>query len=343
MDGRQNTQGESRQGLEDLKTFRFRKLHPQVLLGTASDRYAGWIGQIYAPERYLNRLSKRSKTFKDKAFVEETLPVDSLEEYFEHFSILEIDFTFYQLLLDENEKPTQNYFLLKKYGSHLKEKDSLFLKVPQLITARKVHQGAQYGLNENYLNPELFIRRFYQPAREVLGSKIRGFIFEQEYHRRQERIPIDELAASLAQFFESIPEDDRYHLELRTEAYLSLPVFSLMRKHGLGQVLSHWTWLPPLDKQFDKSGRRFFNAGGQAVIRLMTPIGLRYEEAYAKAHPFDKLVPGLLQPRMIADTVKLMRKAIAEGIQMNVIINNRSGGSAPLIAQELAGKFLASP
>jgi hypothetical protein len=44
---------------------------------------------------------------------------------------------------------------------------------------------------------------------------------------------------------------------------------------------------------------------------------------------------------MITDTVRLMWKGIAEGIQMNVIINNRSGGNAPLIAQELAGQFLA--
>jgi hypothetical protein len=30
------------------ETFHFRNLHPQVFIGTASDRYAGWIGQIYS-------------------------------------------------------------------------------------------------------------------------------------------------------------------------------------------------------------------------------------------------------------------------------------------------------
>jgi len=30
-------------------------------------------------------------------------------EYFEHFPVLEIDFTFYRLLLDQEGQPTQNY------------------------------------------------------------------------------------------------------------------------------------------------------------------------------------------------------------------------------------------
>ena len=34
-----------------IKEFRFRHLHPNILIGTASDRYAGWIGQIYSKKR----------------------------------------------------------------------------------------------------------------------------------------------------------------------------------------------------------------------------------------------------------------------------------------------------
>jgi hypothetical protein len=28
--------------------FFFRRIHPHILIGTASDRYAGWIGQVYS-------------------------------------------------------------------------------------------------------------------------------------------------------------------------------------------------------------------------------------------------------------------------------------------------------
>jgi len=325
--------------LTEADNFLFRTLHPNIFLGTASDRYIGWMGQIYSREKYLQRISPRSKVIKEKTFTEEILPVDSLEEYFEHFSILEIDYTFYRLLLDEKGQPTQNFYLLKKYGTFLKEQDSLFLKVPQVITARKIHRGPDFVDNEAYLNPLAFTERFYQPAVELLGPKIRGFIFEQEYHRRSERIPIPELVSALNQFFEAIPRDDRYHLELRTESYLQAPVFEMMGQHGVGQVLSHWTWLPPLEKQFTRSGQRFINAGKQAVIRLMTPLNMRYEEAYAKAFPFDKIVEGMLQPRMIEDTIRLMKTGLEQDIQMNIIINNRSGGNAPLIARQIAEKF----
>jgi uncharacterized protein YecE (DUF72 family) len=48
-----------------------------------------------------------------KTFIEEILPVDSVEVYFEHFPVLEIDFTFYRLLLDQDGQHAQNYRVLE--------------------------------------------------------------------------------------------------------------------------------------------------------------------------------------------------------------------------------------
>jgi len=62
------------------------------------------------------------------------------------------------------------------------------------------------------------------------------------------------------------------------------------------------------------------------------------EESNAKAFPFDKMVTGMLDPEMIEDTVKIVNEAIKDKIQVNLIINNRAGGNAPLIAQEVAKK-----
>jgi hypothetical protein len=78
----------------EVNGFWFRSLHSCVSIGTASDRYAGWLGQIYTPERYGGRIASRTKRVGGKSFKEETLPVESVEEDFEHFSVLEIDFTF---------------------------------------------------------------------------------------------------------------------------------------------------------------------------------------------------------------------------------------------------------
>jgi uncharacterized protein YecE (DUF72 family) len=324
-----------------IDRFLFRDLAPNVFLGTASDRYAGWIDQIYTKERYEGRISRRTKTVGGKSFVEKTLPVESVEEYFQHFPVLEIDYTFYSPLLDEDGKPTRTFHVLKRYRQHMKQNDRVILKVPRVISAQKIHRGSKYVENETYLNPGIFRKQFYEPAIEILGSIFNGMIFEQEYQRKQDRVPVKEMAEDLSRFFEAIPGDTRYHIELRTEAYLSFPVFKVLEKHGVGQVLSHWTWLPPLRKQLTKADNRVFNSGRQRIIRLMTPIGIRYKDAYAKAHPFDKLVEGMLQSEMVCEVANLMREATGDGIETNILINNRAGGNAPIIARKVAEQFFA--
>lgn len=323
-----------------IKQFKFRDLVPNVSLGTASDRYAGWMGQIYTKERYEGRISSRTKTIRKKSYTEKTLPVESVEEYFEHFSVLEIDYTFYSPLLDKGGKPTRTFHVLKRYREHMKEHDRVIVKVPQIISAQKFWRRGQYIQNEGYLNPEIFNEQFYRPAVDILGNNLNGMIFEQEYQRKQDRVPVKKLAEDFARFFEEIPEDRRYHIELRTEGYLSKPVFNVMEKHGIGQVLSHWTWLPALKEQLARAGGKVFNSGNQRIIRLMTPRGIRYEDAYAKAHPFDRLVDGMLQPQMLRETAQLMREAAEKNIETNVVINNRSGGNAPMIAQKVVEEFL---
>jgi len=66
---------------------------------------------------------------------------------------------------------------------------------------------------------------------------------------------------------------------------------------------------------------------------------MSYEQSYAKAFPFDKKVPGMLDSEMIEDTAKIVNEAIKDKVQVNLIINNRAGGNAPLIAQKVAEKF----
>ena len=46
-----------------------------------------------------------------------------------------------------------------------------------------------------------------------------------------------------------------------------------------------------------------------------------------------------MDPEMIEDTVKIVNEAIKDKIQVNLIINNRAGGNAPLIAQMIPNKL----
>jgi uncharacterized protein YecE (DUF72 family) len=326
----------------DIERFMFRGLHPMVFLGTASDRYAGWIGQIYPEGIYSGKITRRSKTVGEQTVTEEVLPVESVKEYFRHFAVLELDFTFYSLLLDKDLKPTHTHRVLETYRKHLGQDDRLILKVPQAVFAKKLWRGGSLADNPGYLDAETFVKRFYEPALTLMGDSINAFVFEQEYQAKKDRLAPVQFAESLDAFFQRIPQEERYHVEVRTESLLSEPYFKVLEKHGVGQVLSHWTWLPSLRKQFAKGDGRFLNKAAHCVVRLMTPRNIRYEEAYIKAFPFDRLVDGMMSPGMVEDTVAIAEAAIKQGAHANVIINNRAGGNAPLIARKVAERFLTS-
>jgi len=140
----------------NAKGFLFRELPQNILIGTASDRYAGWVGQIYSEGRYEKGITRRSHKVGNQTFNEETLPVESLTEYFEHFPLLEIDYTFYRLLLEAKGNPTQNFHVLKSYRQHMNDGDWVLLKAPQIVIARKLRRGAAFVVNESYLNPDIF-------------------------------------------------------------------------------------------------------------------------------------------------------------------------------------------
>ncbi len=326
--------------LESVESFYFRDIHERVFLGTASDRYAGWIGQIYSPHLYEGKITRRTKRLKGAKLVEEVLPVESIREYFEHFKILELDFTFYSLLLDDEGKSTRVFRTLIEYQKNMNGKGQLILKVPQIVFARKLMRKGYFIDNERYLDTETFVEKFYEPAVALLGNCVRGFVFEQEYQRKTERVSLEQLAGELDRFFGNIPDDDRYHVELRTGDFLCEPIFRVLEKHGVGQVLSHWTWLPRLKIQYQASGEKFLNSGKNCVIRLMTPSGMKYEDAFVKAYPFNRLLKDMLDPQMIDDTVDIMRRCIRKGVDVNVIINNRAGGNAPELARMIAKKFI---
>jgi hypothetical protein len=71
-----------------------------------------------------------------------------------------------------------------------------------------------------------------------------------------------------------------------------------------GNVASKSLWVAASGKQFAEVKAEFFNSGNKAVIRLITPLRMSYEESYAKAFPFDKMIPGMLDPEMVEIPVR---------------------------------------
>ena len=322
--------------LNPVQEFLFRGIHPRLHIGTMSDRYAGWIGQIYPEGKYTDRISQRSKKLSRNVYTEEVLPVESVTDYFRHFPVLELDFTFYRPLLDRKGAPTPNYHVLETYRRHLGGDDRVFLKVPQAVCARKIRRKGAYAENPDYLDPSLYTDGFYSPAVEILGDNLAGLIFEQEYQRRDEQATPEKSAEEWDSFFRAMPSDPRRHLEIRTARLLTDPLFEALRNHGVGLVLSHWTWLPSLRTQWENSGGGLPSEDSSQVVRLVTPRGKTYEDTYSAAFPFNAIVEGMLHEGTVEETVEIIRGVVQRGSQLYLFINNRAGGNAPLIAQRIA-------
>ena len=153
---------------QQINNYEFREVIDSVRFGTVSDRYAGWIGQIYS-EEWSAGVSKRKRTLGGKKFEEKTVPVQSVEEYFEHFSTLEIDYTFYRTLLEKDGAPSNNYFVLQRYADAAPPDAQFLLKAPQQVTARILRRrgpdGATYENNPTFLDTHIFTRSRFSGSR----------------------------------------------------------------------------------------------------------------------------------------------------------------------------------
>lgn len=332
-----------------IEAFDLRNVHPNLRLGTASDRYAGWIGQIY-PEHYRRAIKTRLHRLEGQTFEERVLPVASVRDYFTHFDLLELDFTFYRPLREADGRPTPSLFTLQQYATHAPPTARFLLKAPQLFfaaTLRRTRGGqAFYEANPHYLNAKACRRQFLEPAREVLGEQLLGVIFEQEYRRVDESPDPEANISALDAFFSALGNEVPAHLELRSAHLLTPAYFDWLAQKGLGFVFSHWTWLPPLRQQWRLCGERFTAADRNAVVRLLTPLGMTYAEAYARAYPFDHPVPELAstpQARdMVRDVTALVFHAAKQKVTVHVIANNRAWGNAPDLARTIACRVLES-
>ena len=67
---------------------------------------------------------------------------------------------------------------------------------------------------------------------------------------------------------------------------------------------------------------------------------MSYEAVKKRAEPYSKVVEELLKIRR--DTVDLVNKSVGEKRKAYVLVNNRSGGNAPLTIQSLRNSLQAT-
>ena len=325
-----------------------RGLHPALRLGSASDRYAAWIGQVYPRDVWAGEVSTRSKRVGGEAYEERLLPVASVEDYFLHFGVLEIDATYYRPLVEATGKPSPTLFALEHYADAAPATARFLLKAPQQAVARRLRRKVDgrwaYVENPDYLDPALFTRQFLEPAQQKLGVKLAGVILEQPYERAAESPDPDAFVAEWDRFLAEVPNDTPLHVEVRSSHLLSPAWTEWLAARGVGFCFSHWQWLPPIVDQWRLVGERFTSGAGEAVLRLVQPRDMAFGESWRLAYPFEGPAPGLSDThgarRMVDETTALMYRAVEAGVTLNVIGNNRAWGNTPDFARTLAHRFL---
>ena len=328
--------------------FDLRRVHPRLRFGTASDRYAGWIGDIYPRDVWAGEVTTRKKRVGRESFEERLLPVASVADYFEHFGVLELDFPYYRPFIEPTGKPGANLFALQRYAEHAPANARFVVKAPRdfvaMRTRTKRDGRTAYVDNPQYLDAAAFEARYLRPLRDALGVRLAGVILEQEYVRRGDAPHPEAFAAGWHGFFRELPNDVAYHLEVRSDHLAGPALTAVLEEHGVGRVFSHWTWLPPIVDQWRRSGEAFSSRHGEAVVRLLNPIDMPYERAFALAYPFTAAVEGLAGlpqiRRMVDEATALAFQAAEAGVTLNVIANNRAWGSAPDLARTVANRFL---
>ena len=232
----------------------------------------------------------------------------------------------------------------RQYLDHTPHDARFLLKAPGLFFAptRRSSAGGEvrYASNPSYLDAEGFVAQFQEPALELLGDRLAGIVFEQEYQRKESAPEPEAFVEALSVFFEDVPPEVQPHLEIRTPSLLTPAYFGFLEDAGFGHVFSHWQYLPPIREQWQKAGQRFTAADGTAVARLLSPLKMSFEDAFAQAYPFEAPVEALVTSeetqRMVLDAVALAFQAERQQAVLQLIVNNRAYGNAPELARRIA-------
>jgi uncharacterized protein YecE (DUF72 family) len=280
-----------------------------ILIGTSSWKYEGWIGQIYSRQRYMTRGRFSQKRFNDEC----------LNEYAETFPIVCGDFSFYQF-------PSPDYWR-KLFGSAPSKLQFAF-KAPEDVTVKQFPRHPRYGPragddNSTFLDAPLFQSAFldlltpYQP-------RIATLILEFGSFAKQCYPDVGAFLKELDPFLAALPRNFRYAVEIRNPEFLSPEYFACLGSHGVAHVFNAWTRMPEIGVQMNL---RDVNTANFTVARALLRRGRPYEEAVAKFTPYDRVQ----DPN--PETRQALRLLIAQARKRHepsyIFVNNRLEGNAP--------------
>jgi uncharacterized protein YecE (DUF72 family) len=243
-----------------------------VFLGTSSWKYAGWLGQLYTPDRYLYR----------GRFAETRFERQCLAEYAEVFPTVCVDGAYYQF-------PTERQ--LTGLAEQVPPDFRFTFKVTDEITLRKFPNLPRFGvrageLNPHFLDAERFASAFLAPCK-ILGDRVGVLILEFSRFHPSDFSRGREFVAALDAFLGRLPKGWRYGVEIRNRGFLHPEYFAMLARHGVAHVFNSWEAMPPLAEQLALPGA--FPSPEFAAARLLLKPGRDYAQAVEQFAPYDRI------------------------------------------------------
>lgn len=280
-----------------------------IRFGTSSWIYEGWKGQIY------KRTYKTEKQFKAEALAEyASCP---------QFKCVSLDHTFYTP--PKKEK-------LELYDSQVPGDFKFVAKVWEEITIPLFPNLPKYGANKgtpnkNFLN-EALLERFLEPfLQSGIRKKMGVFVFQ--FPSMSVNLP-----EVLGTLLSKLPTEFKFAVEIRNKEYLEPQYFDLLNHYKVAHCFNHWFRMPGLKFQMEKAAKSGGLKSELFIARLLTPLGISYENAVKKFSPYNEIKE--IQSEMREDVKRLIKRGTELKKDTYILVNNRCEGNAPLTIKALS-------
>ena len=274
---------------------------PELRIGTCSWKYREWEGIIYP------------------SVVKHNL----LVYYARHFNTVEIDQWFCSLFAP-NKVRLPEPSTVREYTAAVPENFTFTIKVPNSITLTHFYRKKKsepLQPNPYFLSPKIF-HQFLERL-EPMHSRLGALMFQFEYLNRQKMPSLARFLQLLQEFFQKIPGNFPYAIEIRNPNYLNRAFFQFLNNHGLGMVFLQGYFMPNIVSVYQKFQSLL---GNLVIIRLHGPEREKMEER--TGNRWDRIVVSReAEMEKIADMVL---ELLQQKKTVYVNVNNHYEGSAPL-------------
>lgn len=293
-------------------------LSPLLRLGTSSWTYPGWAGLVW-----------------DGAVSEPMLAKHGLHAYAQHplLRTVSVDRAFYRAL------STAQY---ARYAAQVPEDFRFVVKAPSAVADAMVRseQGRSLQPNPVFLNPQLAVDEFVQPALDGLGHKLGALVFQLSplppHLLRQLPMVLSRLSEMLHALpaLRSIAPDGVIAVEVRDPAFLTPDLAQVLREAGATYCLGLHAKMPAIADQLPMLRALW---PGPLVCRwnlnrLHGAYG--YEAARDLYSPYDQIQdPDDTTRHTLA---KVIAGTTAAGQLAYVTLSNKAEGCAPQSVDLLA-------